>query len=401
MFGWEFPPYKTGGLGTACHDLTKGLSQLGAQITFVMPVAPESAKASFVKLIGANKYPAHFVHVNSLLTPYATVETYQKTYTNAVKQKSSEIYGNNLFNEVQRFAAVAGRIADEEEHDVIHAHDWMTYPAAINAKKNSGKPLVVHIHASEYDRTLGHQNKTIHKIERAGLVHADVVIANSNFLKQTVIEQYNIPAKKIKVIHWGIDQNLPIYQKNYRSKIREKIILYLGRMTAMKGPDHFLSVAQRVLAFEPRTKFVMAGGGDMFQHVVKLAADLGISQNIIFTGSLSGDATHQAFQLADLFIMPSVREPFGLVALEALKNNTPVIVSKQSGVSEVLQNALKVDFWDHDEMVNKIVAVLRYHSLRETLRECGVEEVKKFDLKTPARKCMDAYNSLCKQVVAV
>ncbi len=402
MFGWEFPPFKSGGLGTACHDLTKGLARQGVSVTFVMPVAPQNAKAPFVKLVGANKYSAKitFKALYSPLSAYANPKSYEETYVYAAKNSGSKnVYGKDLFSEVQRYAAVAARIASEEEHDIIHAHDWMTYGAAINAKRISGKPLVVHIHATEFDRTLGHPNSTIQNIEHAGFVNADVIIANSNFLKQTVVSKYNISPAKIRVVHWGIDQDSPAYSLNYKSPMREKLVLFLGRMAVMKGPDHFLKVAQRVLAFEPRTKFVMVGGGEMMPYVVRLAAELGISQNVIFTGTLSGEDTHKAFQLADVFVMPSVSEPFGLVALEALKNNTPVIVSRQSGVSEVLHHALKVDFWDHDEMVNKIVAVLRYASLRDELRERGAEEAEKFDIETPARKCIAVYNDFCKQVV--
>ena len=394
MFGWEFPPYKTGGLGTACHDLAKGLSQKGIDITFVMPVAPKGTKTPFAHIIGATTYPTKTIAINALLTPYATPHSYNQTHN---ETPGSDVYGKNLFAEVQRYAAVAQTIARKHPHDIIHAHDWMTYPAAIKAKELSKKPLVVHIHATEFDRTLGNPHPAIAHIEREGMLHADAVIANSNFLKKTVIEQYNIPPQKIHVAHWGIDQDN--IQQAYKTTIRAPIILYLGRMTAMKGPDHFLRVAKTVLTFEPKTKFVMVGGGDLFAAVVRLAAELGISQNVIFTGPLSGEQTHHAFQLADLFVMPSIREPFGLVALEALKNNTPVLISKQSGVHEVLKNALKVDFWDHKEMVNKIVAILRHKSLRDTLREQGSAEVKEFTLDHPAQACIDIYHALNKQLV--
>ena len=408
MFGWEFPPYKTGGLGTACHDLTKGLAKQNIQVTFVMPVAPTGAKTKFAKLISANNYSTHITLkcVDSLLLPYSTTETYQemRAYThNTYTAGKKEVYGKNLFAEVQRYAAVAGKIAAEEEHDIIHAHDWMTYGAAINAKKISHKPLIVHIHATEYDRTIGHPNKKIKDIEQEGFNNADIIIANSNFLKNTVMQKYNIPQSKIKVVHWGIDQELQEYELNYKTPLKEKIVLYLGRMAAMKGPDHFLQAAKQVLQFEPRTKFVMAGGGEMLPRIILLAAELGISSSIIFTGPLSGEQVHKAFQLADLFVMPSISEPFGLVALEALKNKTPVLISKQSGVSEVLNHALKADFWDQNEMVNKIVAVLRYKSLQQELTEKGTEEIKKFDIYTPAKKCIEIYtetqSKCCPQMV--
>ncbi|MBI4147742.1 glycosyltransferase family 4 protein [Candidatus Woesearchaeota archaeon] len=395
MFGWEFPPYKTGGLGTACHDLTKGLARQGVDVTFVMPVAPANANVRFVRLIGAEQ-TISFQPIQSLLLPYTTTEAYARIYSKATEK---DVYGKNLFHEVQRYALLAGCIAKDNPHDIIHAHDWMTYGAAIHAKRISGKPLVVHIHATEYDRTLGHPNPAIRRLEHAGFHHADTIIANSHFLKQTVVEKYDISPQKITVVHWGIDQDRRAYAHDYKHTLREKKVLYLGRMAAMKGPDHFLRVAARVLQHVPSTKFVMVGGGEMLPQCVQLAADLGISQNVIFAGPLAGEDVHHAFQMADLFVMPSISEPFGLVALEALANKTPVLMSRQSGVSEVVSHALKVDFWDHDEMVNKIVAVLKYDSLRDELREQGASEVQKFTLDEPARKCVDIYHRLAPQVI--
>jgi len=256
-------------------------------------------------------------------------------------------------------------IAREEEHDIIHAHDWMTYQAAINAKKTSKKPLVVHLHATEFDRTGGNPDPRISHVEWQGLKEADKVITNSNYSKENIITHYKIPADKIDVVHWGIDDaEIPKYDVK-----KDKTVLFLGRMTIQKGPDYFIEVAKKVLDYEPHTKFIVVGDGDMLPKIINRTAELDIADKVTFTGALAGDDVHKAFQTADLYVMPSVSEPFGLVALESLKNGTPILISKQSGVSEVIKNALKTDFWDLNEMTNKIVAVLRHQALQEELRE--------------------------------
>ncbi len=397
MFGWEFPPFKTGGLGTACYGLTKGLSRNGAKVTFVMPLAPEGAESSFVKIIGADKLwgEIKIKTVDSLLTPYMTSQNYEQKYNSISSSGKKEVYGKNLGAEVQRFSAVAGAAAKQQKHDVIHAHDWMTYQAGINAKKISGKPLVVHIHATEFDRTGGSPNEQISKIEYKGLKESDLVIANSNFTKNNVVLQYKINPKKIKVVHWGIDDNSskePAYKSPLTQK--EKIVLFLGRVTVQKGPDYFIEAAKKVIEHYSNVKFVIAGDGDMLPKIINRAAEIGISDKVVFTGFLQGQDVYKAFQTADVYVMPSVSEPFGLVALEALKNNTPVIISKQSGVSEVLHNALKVDFWDVNEIANKIVNVLKYDSLRYELRQNGAIEAQKFKLDEQAKKCIQLYEGV-------
>ncbi len=387
MFGWEFPPFKSGGLGTACYGLTKGLARNGCEVTFVMPVTPEGAKAKFVKLIGAGNN-VKLRRVDSLLSAYQTSEGYEEGYT-YIPTSLKRVYGKNLFAEVQRYAVLAKRIAREEEHDVIHAHDWMTYQAGINAKKASKKPLVVHLHATEFDRTGGTPDGRISHIEWQGLKEADRIIANSEYTKKNIIKHYRIPADKIDVVHWGIDDvDVPQFDTPLK---KDNIVLFLGRVTLQKGPDYFIEVAKKVLEYEPDTKFVIVGDGDMLPRIINRAAELGITDKVIFTGALSGDDVHKAFKTADIYVMPSVSEPFGLVALESLKNGTPVIISKQSGVAEVLKHALKVDFWDINEMTNKIVGVLRHSALKDDLREHGVHEVQKFNLDEPARKVMDIY----------
>ena len=411
MFGWEFPPFKSGGLGTACRDLVKGLVRNGTDVTFVMPNAPAGACAEGATIIGSSAYLSRLKirTITSILGPYQTAPGYQgylkhlqskerhlqsKESKEAAGPSQGDVYGKDLFEETLRYSLAAFEIASEELHDVIHCHDWMTYQAGINARSVSGKPLVVHLHATEFDRTGGNPNHVISNLEWQGLNAADLVIANSNFTKQNIMRHYLIPEEKIKVVHWGIDQDNPSYNLNFCSGFPkdEKIVLFLGRVTLQKGPDYFVEVARKVLDFEPSTRFVMAGSGDMLQRMINRTADLGMADRFHFTGFLQGDDVNRAFHMADLCVMPSVSEPFGLVALESLKNNTPVLVSKQSGVSEVLHHALKVDFWDINEMTNKIVSVLRHAPLKEELRDCGHREAGGFTIDEPARKTIASYH---------
>ncbi len=400
MFGWEFPPYKSGGLGTACFGLTKGLARQKVDVTFVMPVAPDSAKTNFVKLIGANNIARRVKirEVETILKPYQTSEEYNDYYLQTSSKGTKNIYGKDLYNEVKRYSEVAKIIAREEEHEVIHCHDWMTYQSGINARNISRKPLVVHIHATEFDRTGGNPNNFISQIEYNGLKEADLVIANSNFTKQNVIRCYKIKPEKIKVVHWGIDEYHPSYQLKYKSELnkKEKIVLFLGRVTLQKGPDYFIEVAKKVLDYYKNVRFIIAGDGDMMPKIINKTIELEIQDKITFTGFLQGDDVNKAFQTADVYVMPSVSEPFGLVALESLKNGTPVIISKQSGVSEVLKNALKVDFWDINKMTNQIISLLKYKDLHEELKENSMKEVSKFNLNDPAKKVIQIYNEVIK-----
>lgn len=400
MFGWEFPPFKSGGLGTACHDLTKGLTNQGIEVTFVMPKAPLDANAPFAKIIGTNNYMQNVKirKVTSILTAYNTAESYSDKFHQhkILGTKGSDVYGKDLYEEVKRFSKIARIIAREEPHDIIHAHDWMAYSAGINAKKVSKKPLVCHIHATEFDRTGGNPNQFISHREYQGLVAADLVIANSEYTKQNVINQYNIPESKIKVVHWGLDTDNPHYYTEYKNKLsdNDKVVLFLGRVTLQKGPDYFVETAKKVLDFAPNTKFVVAGTGDMLPKMIERSAELGISHKMLFTGFLDGVDVHNAFKMADLYVMPSVSEPFGLVALESIKNGTPVLISKQSGVSEVITNALKADFWDVNEMTNKIVGSLKYSHMYNELKYNSTNEANKFNLDDPAKKTIQIYNEL-------
>jgi glycosyltransferase involved in cell wall biosynthesis len=397
MFGWEFPPFNSGGLGTACYGLTKGLHKHDVQVTFVLPKADPSLKAEFVKIV-----PSEFVHlgkvikIKSLVTGYMDSKEYENEYSKKYKMykgsKKDFIYGKDLFEEVNRYAKSAGDIARFEEHDIIHAHDWMTYLAGIEARKASKKPLVVHVHATEFDRTGDHPNQYIYDIERKGLHEADKIIAVSQFTKNKVIQHYRIHPDKIEVVHNAVEHSKHEFNDDqFKIKDKDKVVLFLGRVTIQKGPDYFVYAAKKALEVDPNIKFIIAGDGDMAPFIIEKAAQMGIADKVLFTGFLRGPDIDKAYQMADLYVMPSVSEPFGITPLEAMKNKTPVLISRQSGVSEVISHCLKVDFWDVNELANKIVSVLRYDELKDSLAENGSTEVKKFNWDIPAERCLDIY----------
>jgi glycogen(starch) synthase len=405
MFGWEFPPFMSGGLGTACYGLTKGLTNRNVEVTFVIPHGPEDMKAEYVKLLIASnlsKYNLKVKRVDSLLRPYISDAQYQKEYDRYVEtmKKKGEgvklLYGKNIYEEVYRLSLAAKAIAETEEFDIIHCHDWMTFPAGMEAKKISGKPLIVQVHATEFDRTGGNSvNNYVFDIERNGMEFADKVIAVSYFTKAKIMEHYGILAEKIAVVHNAVDFS---DERKFDIKAHEKVVLFLGRLTLQKGPDYFVEAAKRVLDYDPDVKFIIAGTGDMEARLVDRVAQLGIGNKVLFAGFVSGHEVDKAYQAADLYVMPSVSEPFGITPLEALRNNVPVIISKQSGVSEVLKHALKVDFWDIDELANKIISVLNYRNLHYELSKHGSMEVHTFSWNVPAEKCIQIYNAVLQEV---
>jgi glycogen(starch) synthase len=298
-----------------------------------------------------------------------------------------------MYSEVHRYAAVAVDLARSEQFDVVHAHDWMTYPAGIAVSAMSGKPLIVHVHSTEFDRSGEHVNQVIYDIERMGMHAAHKVVAVSHFTRSIIIGRYGVGGEKVEVVHNGVERNGNGAWALTETGIKkdEKIVLFLGRITMQKGPEYFLGAAKKVLEVMENVKFVMAGSGDMMHRAVELAAELGIGHKVLFTGFLRGEDVQKIYRMADLFVMPSVSEPFGIVPLEALEHDVPVIISKQSGVSEVLRHALKVDFWDVNEMANKIVAVLKYPPLSMTLRDYGNFEVRKLSWSDSASKCGKIY----------
>ena len=390
MFGWEFPPLSTGGLGTACYGLTKSLSKKGIEITFVLPYSFDADNSDFVKLVSAGKIKIR--KIMSALQPYMGQQEYKKSLG---KKPEPKIYGSTLFDEVNRYTLAAEKIAEEEEFDVIHCHDWMTFGAGIRAKRKKNKPLVLHVHSTEHDRTGGHRvNQYVYDVERHGMHKADKVIAVSNFTKNKIMTHYSIPSEKIRVVHNAVDFSQHYHDENFEIKKTDKVVLFLGRLTLQKGPDYFVYAAKKVLEREKNVKFIIAGSGDMEPFVIEKAAEMGIADKVLFAGFLNNDDVERAYKMADIYVMPSVSEPFGITALEAMKNKAPAIVSKQSGVSEVIRHCLKVDFWDVNELSSKIISLLRYGPLHETLKENAYSEVKKFSWDTPAEKCIQIYNDL-------
>jgi glycosyltransferase involved in cell wall biosynthesis len=300
-------------------------------------------------------------------------------------------YGSDLMGDAQRYAFLCVALAAARHFDVIHAHDWLTYPAGVAVRAMSGKPLVVHVHATEFDRSGDCVNQQVYDIERAGMAAADRVIAVSQLTRNILVRRYGVTGDKIDVVYNGVDQDSVQPTTGATIERDDKIVLFLGRITMQKGPEYFIRAAKRVLEKVPNAKFVVAGSGDMALRMINHAAELGIGQKVLFTGFLRGRDVKRIFDIASCYVMPSVSEPFGIAALEAMHHDTPVIISKQSGVSEVLSHALKVDFWDVDEMANKIVAVLRYAPLSATLREHGALELRGLNWDGAAEKCIKSY----------
>ena len=404
MFGWEFAPVYSGGLGVACAGLTKGLVNNGAKITFVIPKKVNNPDCH-VNLVSAAEMMENVktfkkININSPLTPYMTCQSYSKEYSSISSKKSKKgeysdnLYGKNLFDEVHRYAETAKEIAEQEQFEVIHAHDWMTFKAGINAKKKSKKPLIVHVHATEFDRTGGNGvNQQVYDIEREGMHHADKVITVSNFTKNMAVKHYGINPDKIEVVHNAIDLE-DYYVESPKLSDKDKIVLFLGRITLQKGPDYFVQMAKKVSEAIPEAKFIVAGSGDMEMKMIMQAAEAGIGDKMLFAGFLRGDDIIKAYRMADVYVMPSVSEPFGLTPLEAIKNGTPTIISKQSGVSEILENTIKIDFWDIDKMSNMVAGILKYPLARQEMSEQGLREVRKINWDASARKVMDIYNKV-------
>ncbi len=406
MLGWEFPPYFAGGVGTVCYELTRGLARKGVDVTYIMPHGPDDVSSEHVRLLVADRemQKVKTIRVGSTVTPYVSKEEYawnMQNIPNLMGRRTGKLYGDDLLQEVHRFAAAVCAIAQEEDFDVIHAHDWTTIPAALALKKLTGKPVVLHVHITEFDKTGGeHADPEVYAIEHKGFHNADIVIAVSNFVKRRLMNQYYVPEDKIRVVHNAVEfdhKQLEIIPE--RIGDNDKIVLFLGRVTLQKGPDYFLDAAQKVLQLMPNVKFVMAGSGDMLPRMIEKAANLGIGHKVIFPGFVSRSEGDRLYRMADLFVMPSVSEPFGIVPLEAMRQGTPAIVSKQSGVSEVIHHALKVDFWNVDDLANKIVASLTYGDLHNTLKHQGTIEVQSFTWETPAEHCIRIYEEASRMLV--
>ena len=420
MFGWEFPPHIAGGLGTACYGMTKGLAHCGVDVLFVMPSASGDEDQSAVRIINASDVAVYdtchdieeflgkvqFLRVGSNLHPYIDptdftdlVEEERRTQSEEFKfwfrqkYKFSGKYGKNLMEEVSRYAMVAGAIAAEQEFDVIHAHDWLTYLAGIAAKRVSGKPLVIHVHATSFDRGSADNIDTrVYAIERQGMLEADKVITVSDLTRNIVINKYGIDPAKVVTVHNAVDFSGREKIEVQRG-VKEKVITFLGRITFQKGPEYFIEAAAKVLKVCPDTRFVMAGSGDMMNRCVRYVAKLGIADRFYFTGFLRGDDVQKMFALSDVYVMPSVSEPFGISPLEAMKTDVPTIISKQSGVAEVLKYAIKVDFWDVNALADAMYGLLNYPALSSLAAEKGREEVDNLKWDSAAVKVKRVYES--------
>jgi len=421
MFGWEFPPHISGGLGTACYGLTKGLSKINnLEVIFVVPKMYGDEDQQAVELVGAGNIPMQitkiphyseliknleYIEVGSNIVPYTSPEEFYNKVSNKELAKSMFIetddlgrikfsgkYGTNLFQEIYNYSLIAAQIAEMYDFDIIHAHDWLTYPAGISAKKVSKKPLVVHVHATDFDRSGGSVNPNVFKIEKEGLKEANKVITVSNLTRDTVVNNYEVPEKKVTTVYNAVE---PLHQKVDKNPNprKEKVVTFLGRITLQKGPEYFIEAAYKVIKRMPNVRFVMAGSGDMMEKMIMRAAKLGITDKFHFTGFLKGQDVYKMFSSSDLYIMPSVSEPFGISPLEAMQSGVPVIISKQSGVSEILKHAIKVDFWDVDKMANAIYAILNYSSLAKTITENGEFEANNLKWEESAKYVYKVYES--------
>ncbi len=356
MVGWEFPPFYTGGLGIHCYHLTKNLSDLGAKLTFLMPKNKYHPECDYMKIVEVDS--------SFIPGPYASL------------QKVGENYDGNLFDNIWKYNQLCLAYALQEKFDLIHCHDWMTAIAGIAIKKKTGKPLVVTMHSTEYDRTGAlSPNPWIVDRERNIVQAADIIIAVSEAMKRQLIERYNADAGKIVVIYNAIDHaNWAVEQVKGRFP-DERIVLFLGRLTIQKGPDFFIRAARKVLDKRDDVTFVIGGRGDMLPQLIRQTIEMGISDKVMFLGYVPDDELPRLYSAADVFVLSSVSEPFGITVLEAIASGTPTIITKQSGVREVVRNAFSVDFWDVDEMANKMLGLLAYPSLHTSMKENGLQEI--------------------------
>ena len=419
MFGWEFPPHISGGLGTASYGLTKGMATLDdLEVIFVVPKVWGDEDQSMVRLVGANQIPVAYkkvfykgfkrpverIEVSSKIVPYTDPEDFWKmvnsevsgynfyvTTNNEGKVDFSGRYDTSLMDEIYKYSVVAAVIADENEFDIIHAHDWLAYPAGIAAMEVSGKPLVIHVHATDFDRSGGSVNPDVYRIEKNGMDAASKIITVSNLTRYIVINKYNINPDKVETVYNAVEPVKVAEDCIIKKGFDEKVVTFLGRITMQKGPEYFIEAAYKVLQVMDNVRFVMAGSGDMMERMMRRTAALKITDRFHFTGFLKGADVFTMLDMSDVYIMPSVSEPFGISPLEAMQSNVPVIISKQSGVAEILTHAVKTDFWDIDAMADAIYGILNYPALSNMFIKNGTEEVIRLKWDNSARHVRDIY----------
>ena len=412
MFGWEFPPHILGGLGTASYGLTKGMYDNGdMDITFVIPKPWGDEERSFARIVGANAVPVAWRDVSydyvqsrigNVMDPQLYFDLRDHIYTDFNYMGTNDLgciefsgrYPDNLLEEINNYSIMAGVIARTVDFDVIHSHDWLTYPAGIHAKQVTGKPLVIHVHATDFDRSRGNVNPTVFAIEKDGMNNADHIITVSNLTRQTVIEKYGINPEKVTTVHNAVEPLSEEIRSIKMQKGKDKVVTFLGRITMQKGPEYFVEAASRVLAKTHNVRFVMAGSGDMMEKMIRLAADRDIADRFHFTGFLKGRQVYEMLAASDVYIMPSVSEPFGISPLEAMQMGVPSIISKQSGCAEILENVIKVDYWDINALADSIYAIIKYPALYNHLRDKGLAEIDTIQWKKAGAKVIDIYHKV-------
>jgi glycosyltransferase involved in cell wall biosynthesis len=413
MFGWEFPPHILGGLGTASYGMTRGMSlQPDMDITFVIPKPWGDEDQSFLQIIGACNVPivrhdVQMEYVKRRIGKYMDPQKYydyrDHIYADFSYRYVNDLgciefsgrYPDNLLEEINNYSIVAGVIARTESFDIIHAHDWLTYPAGIHAKTVSGKPLVIHVHATDYDRSRGNVNPDVYGIEINGMDHADHIITVSNLTRRTVIERYHQSPFKVTTVHNAVEPLSPdILAIKDKKGVKDKVITFLGRITMQKGPEYFVEAAAKVLTKAPETRFIMAGSGDMMNQMIRLAAARDISDRFHFTGFMKGKQVYEVLKASDVYVMPSVSEPFGISPLEAMQCGVPSIISKQSGCAEILDYAVKVDYWDIEAMADAMYSIITYPTMYKFLKEEGKKEVDNIKWEYAGQKIRRIYDQV-------
>lgn len=400
MLGWELPPHNSGGLGVACYQLCKALSKKNVDIEFILPYKADHG-IDFMQVTAA-----HPQDVLSVIEAGGVYDSHKYIHNDG-HEEWLDIVGQQAM-----FEKTVGKLIQGRQFDVIHAHDWLTFKAGLRARAYSNCPLILHVHSVERDRAGGNPgNPLVREIESIAFQMADRIIAVSEITKQAIVRDYNIPADKVEVVHNSIDRELmvPLDTENvyaYLTHLKEqgwRVITNVGRLTVQKGLFNLLYAAKDVIAREPKTIFLIVGNGEQYYELIMLAAQLGISRNVIFTGFQRGKNWRDSFGIADLFVMPSISEPYGLTALEAIEYGAPVLISRQSGVGESINNCLRVDFWDIQEMANQMVNAVRSDHLREELHHNAYRELERLSWDEAADKICDIYDrhvSRGKMVVA-
>lgn len=429
MFGWEFPPHISGGLGTACFGITTGLLKHNVEVLFVVPRIYGDEDHDTYRLINANEIltkltkeqvkksweKLSYIEINSNIKPYVPPEEFSKSIETPVENEEIKIdevveilrsemkggYGKDLMNEIARYAVVASQIAKNNDHDIIHAHDWLTFPAGIAAREISGKPLIAHVHATEFDRSGENVNKAVFEIEKRGMEAADHIISVSAFTKNIIINKYGIPPEKVSVVYNAVMPELKTGNSIPAKRKGEQLVTFMGRITYQKGPEYFVEAAHKLVRKHPKIRFIMAGSGDMLNTIIAKVAELKLSSRFYFTGFMKGEEVDKIYALTDVYVMPSVSEPFGIAPLEAMRSNVPVVISRQSGVSEVVKHAIKVDFWDTDALADAISGLLKHKSLSKIFSEKGKDEVDQIKWENTGAEIKNIYNKQLQELTKI